>query len=50
MPAGSTGFDRVNNAEQVVMTNVPAGTLTVTVSAHKVTIGPQNFALVIRVR
>jgi subtilisin family serine protease len=50
MPAGSTGFDRINNVEQVVMTNVAAGTLTVIVSCHKVTLDPQNFALVIRVR
>jgi hypothetical protein len=36
--------------EQVVWTNVPAGTVTVNVTAHKVTIAPQNFALVIRVQ
>jgi len=49
MPAGSTNFDRTNNVEQVTWTNVPAGSATITVSAHRVTTGPQNFALVIRV-
>jgi hypothetical protein len=49
MPAGSTGFDRTNNVEQVVWTNLPAGPVTVAVVAHRVTLGPQNFALVVRV-
>ena len=49
MPAGSTGFDRTNNVEQVIWTNVPAGPVTVTVVAYRVTLGPQNFALVVRV-
>src|SRR5206468_13000484 len=42
MPAGSTNFDRTNNVEQVTWTNVPAGSATITVSAHRVTTGPQN--------
>jgi len=50
MPAGSAEFDRINNVEQVVWPNIPEGTVTVTVSAHRVTLGPQNFALVVRVR
>jgi len=50
MPAGSTGFDRTNNVEQVAWTNIPAGVVTVKVAAHKVTSAPQNFALVLRVR
>jgi serine protease AprX len=50
MPAGSAGFDRINNVEQVVWANVSAGAVTVTVAAHRVTLGPQKFALVIRVR
>jgi serine protease AprX len=50
MPAGSADFDRINNVEQVVWPNIPAGTVTVTVSAYRVTLGPQNFALVVRVR
>ena len=36
MPAGSANFDRTNNVEQVVWTNVPAGPVTVTVVAHRV--------------
>ena len=50
MPAGSADFDRTNNVEQVVWKNVPAGSVTVAVAAHKVTLGPQKFALVIRVQ
>jgi hypothetical protein len=50
VPASSAAFDRTNNVEQVVWKNVPAGSVTVTVAAHKVTLGPQNFALVIRVQ
>ena len=48
MPVGSAAFDRTNNVEQVVWANVPAGPLTVTVAAHRVTLGPQSFALVVR--
>jgi hypothetical protein len=50
MPAGSAEFDRTNNVEQVSWENVPAGPVTVTVSAHRVTLAPQSFALVIRIR
>jgi serine protease AprX len=49
MPAGSAEFDRTNNVEQVVWTNVPAGPATVTVVAHRVTLRAQTFALVVRV-
>jgi hypothetical protein len=49
MPAESTRFDRANNVEQVRWVNVPTGSVTVTVAAHKVTFEPQRFALVIRV-
>jgi hypothetical protein len=49
MPAGSSEFDRTNNIEQVVWSGVPSGSATVTVTAHRVTLEPQNFALVIRV-
>jgi len=38
MPAASTHFDRTNNVEQVAWKNVPAGSVTVVVSAHKVTL------------
>ncbi|MEP6701942.1 MAG: S8 family serine peptidase, partial [Betaproteobacteria bacterium] len=49
MAATSADFDRLNNVEQVVWLNVPAGIATITVVAHRVTFGPQNFALVVRV-
>lgn len=49
MPESSSDFDRTNNVEQVVWTNVPAGGASVTVVAHRVTLKPQTFALVIRV-
>jgi serine protease AprX len=49
MPAGSIDFDRTNNVEQVMWSNVPSGTATVTVTVYRVTLEPQNFALVIRV-
>lgn len=48
MPAGSTEFDRTNNVEQVVLGALPAGKVDLTVRAHRVTIGPQPFALVAR--
>jgi hypothetical protein len=47
--AGSAAFDRTNNVEQVVWNHLPVGSVTVTVAAHRVTLGPQNFALVVRV-
>ena len=50
MPAGAAGFDRTNNVEQVLWTNVPVGPATITVAAHRVTLGPQSFALVVRVQ
>jgi serine protease AprX len=50
MPANSADFDRINNVEQVLWTNVPSGPMTVTVAVHRVTLGPQKFALVIRVQ
>jgi hypothetical protein len=49
MPAGSTDFDRVNNVEQVVLANPTAGNASVVVSCHAATLGPQSFALVMRV-
>ena len=47
--ADSTAFDRANNVEQVVWSAIPAGPATVTVAAYRATLGPQNFALVVRV-
>ena len=46
--AGSTAFDRVNNVEQVVWDNPPAGQVTVVVRAFRITKFPQSFALVVR--
>ena len=48
MPAGSKGFDRKNNVEQVIWEQVPAGEITVSVVAHATTLTRQNFALVVR--
>ncbi len=49
MAEGSPTFDRTNNIEQVSWNTVPTGSASITVAAHRVTLGPQNFALVIRV-
>ncbi len=49
MPGGSSAFDRTNNVEQVVWNDVPAGMATITVTAHRITLAPQDFALVVRV-
>jgi serine protease AprX len=49
MPAGSTDFDRINNVEQVTWQGIPAGTATVRVHAHRVTLDAQSYALVIRI-
>src|SRR4029079_13969651 len=46
MPASSSNFDRINNVEQVVWEDVPPGQVKVKVSCDRVTIGPQDFALV----
>jgi serine protease AprX len=48
MPPGSPDFDRKNNVEQIVWDSIPAGNVTVSVIAHGVTLGPQNYALVVR--
>ena len=39
-----TGFDRVNNVEQVLWTNVPSGQAKITVSAFRLTTDSQAFA------
>jgi serine protease AprX len=49
MPPNSTEFDRINNVEQVTWTPIPAGQATVSVSAFRMTLEPQNYALVIRI-
>jgi hypothetical protein len=48
MGQNTKGFDRLNNVEQVTMTNVLPGKLDVTVKAFRVTGAPQTFALVVR--
>jgi hypothetical protein len=48
MPAGSSGFDRANNVEQVAATNLSAGVATIAVQAFRC-LTPQNYALVVRV-
>lgn len=40
-----SGFDRVNNVEQVVWKNVQPGSYTITVRAYRTTRDPQPFAL-----
>ncbi|MEW9552544.1 S8 family serine peptidase [Nonomuraea sp. NPDC050783] len=45
----ATGYDRHNNVEQVWWTGVPAGQATITVRAHRITTGPQPYALAWRV-
>ncbi len=40
------GVDNINNIEQVVITNPPAGNFTVTVNGTSVPAGPQNFVVV----
>jgi serine protease AprX len=47
-PAGATDFDRTNNVEQVVISNVPQGSADIEVLAFRAT-QPQSYALVIRV-
>jgi hypothetical protein len=49
MPAESTGFDRINNVEQIAWENIPNGACTVSVVCNRVTLSPQNFALVVRI-
>lgn len=45
---GSMDFDRINNVEQIVWSNVPQGTANISVMAHSIAITEQNFALVVR--
>jgi subtilisin family serine protease len=48
MPPSSTEFDRKNNVEQVVWTDVPVGDVEIAVRAHRITLHPQSYALVVR--
>lgn len=45
---GSTVPDRLNNVEQVSLTTVPAGKLTLSVQAYRIALQAQSFAVVIR--
>jgi serine protease AprX len=45
---GATGFDRSNNVEQVVVPNLVAGQVKISVSAFRA-VSPQPYALVVRV-
>ncbi len=49
MAPGSSSFDRKNNVEQVLWDNVPAGSVTITVRAHRIPIDAQSYALVMRI-
>jgi subtilisin family serine protease len=49
MPPSSTQFDRRNNVEQIVWPSVPTGKVEIVVQAHRVTLHPQSYALVVRV-
>ena len=46
--SGSSVPDRKNNVEQVELTGVPAGTVTIKVKAFRAAIDAQSFALVVR--
>ncbi len=48
LPPSSTEFDRRNNVEQVVLTDVPAGKVEIVVRAYRI-ISPQSYALVVRI-
>lgn len=48
MAATSAGFDRVNNVEQVLWPAIPTGIVEIIVRAHRITLFPQSYALVIR--
>jgi len=49
MPPSSTGFDRRNNVEQIVWSNIPTGKVEIMVQSHRITLHPQSYALVVRV-
>jgi serine protease AprX len=45
----SADFDRLNNVEQVVWTNMPAGAAKITIRAFKITRFPQPYAYAWRI-
>jgi serine protease AprX len=48
MPAGSAGFDRANNVEQVILQTAAPDNITVVVRCFRAT-SPQSYALVVRI-
>jgi len=48
MPASSSDFDTLNNVEQIIWDNIPAGEVDIIVRANRVTLFPQSYSLVIR--
>ncbi|MBD0344646.1 MAG: S8 family serine peptidase [Coleofasciculus sp. Co-bin14] len=48
MPLSSTEFDRQNNVEQVVWSNISAGMVEIIVRAHRI-LRPQSYALVVQI-
>jgi hypothetical protein len=50
MPASSSDFDRLNNVEQILWSDVPVGDIDVIVRANRITLHPQSYSLVIRTR
>jgi hypothetical protein len=49
VPATSASFDRVNNVEQVVWSEIPKGDVSIIVRANRITQATQSYALVVRV-
>jgi len=49
-PPGTDAFDRLNNVEQVIWQDPPAGQAQIVVRAHRITTFSQSFALVWRLR
>jgi serine protease AprX len=45
----ASGFDRVNNVEQVLWENIPPGDVKITVRAFRITQFPQPYALAWRI-
>jgi hypothetical protein len=50
MPTSSSDFDRLNNVEQILWSDVPVGEIDVIVCANRITLHPQSYSLVIRKR
>ncbi len=49
VPVGSPAFDRINNVEQVTLTELPPhAPVTLRIRAHRIALSAQKFGLVIR--